>query len=229
MAKPLVVLNNFGLNNQAVFNNTTNTQHVFVGGNFTIAANTAYSPAANTTYFNGTGAQTFDIQGTVTGNLNNLVLTNTTSLTLNNANPAVPVVVNANFQINDGCTFIDNGRVLQVQGNITNSGIHFKPVSGAGSIQLTGTAAQIISGDGTGLFNNLTLNKTAGSVTMQTSIGITGNLRLANTAARLNAGSFNVSFATGADVFDNLTGTGKIFFQHAHDTDCRINVRCRSK
>jgi hypothetical protein len=96
-AKPLVVLNNFDLHNLAVFDNTTNTQSVFIGGNFTVAAGTSYSPAVNTTTFNGSSSQTFDIQGTVNGNLNNLVLANASNLTLSNANPAVPVVVNANF------------------------------------------------------------------------------------------------------------------------------------
>ncbi len=210
-AKPLIVYNNFILQNNAAFDNTINTQNIYIGGNFNIASGTTYTPATNTTYFDGSRSQTFDIQGTITGNLNNMVLTNNSSLTLNNANPVVPVVINANFQIDHGCTFIDNGRILQVQGNITNSGIHFKPVSGAGSIRLAGTAAQLITGDGTGSFNNLSLNKTAGSVTIGSNFTITGDLRLANTAARLNIGLNNLTLTTGADVYDGLTGTGKNF------------------
>ena len=55
----------------------------------------------------------------------------------------LPVIVKNNLQIDAGCTLNDNGRILDVRGNITNSGTHFKPVSGAGSIQLTGTANQV--------------------------------------------------------------------------------------
>ena len=40
---------------------------------------------------------------------------------------------------------------------------------------------------------------------------ITGELRLANAAARLNIGSNNLLLDLNADVFDNLTGLGKVF------------------
>jgi hypothetical protein len=59
-----------------------------------------------------------------------------------------PVVVNADFRLNHGCTFIDNGRILEVQGNIINSGTHFKPVSGAGTYS-SPAPGPTISGDGT--------------------------------------------------------------------------------
>ncbi len=78
------------------------------------------------------------------GNLNNLTLSNASNLTINNASAATPVIVKANLQIDPGCTLNDNGRIIDVRGNISNSGTHFKPVSGAGSIQLTGVANQVI-------------------------------------------------------------------------------------
>ena len=184
---PLVVLQNLTIQNTANFNNSQNV-NVLVGGNFNILSGTTYTPGINTTMFNGTGSQTLDIQGTITGNLNNLTLSNASDLTVNNASVATPVIVNANLQIDPGCTLNDNGRIIDVRGNITNSGTHFKPVSGAGSIQLTGTNNQVISGSGSGKFNNLTLNKTGGTVTMQSNMTVTGDLRLANTIARLNIG-----------------------------------------
>jgi gliding motility-associated-like protein len=207
---PLVVQKNLTLQNAVVFNNTQNV-NVLVGGNFNISGGTTYTPGTNTTVFNGNGAQMLDIQGNINGNLNNLSLSNASNLTINNVSAATPVVVNANLNIDNGCTLTDNGRVLEVRGNIVNSGTQFKPVSGAGSIQLTGTGNQIISGDGTGKFNNLTLNKTGGSVTLQSNMTVTGDLRLANTMARLNIGSSNLLFTETGDVFDNLTGTGKSF------------------
>lgn len=211
--QPLVVLNNLTINGNAVLNMTVPNPDVnlLTGGNFTIASAGTYTPGTNTTIFNGTAPQTFDIQGTIIGNLNNLTISNASTLTLNNTNASVPIIVNAALQIDNGCTLNDNGRILEIRGNIINSGTHFKPASGAGSIQLTGTAAQIISGDGTGKFNNLTLNKTGGSVSLQTDITITGDLRLANTAARLNVGRYNLLFTETGDVFDGLTGNGKNF------------------
>jgi gliding motility-associated-like protein len=211
--QPLAVLNNLTINNNAVLNLTVPNPNVnlLAGGNFTITSAGVYTPGTNTTIFNGTSPQTFDIQGTITSNLNNLTISNASTLTLNNTNASVPIIINATLQIDNGCTLNDNGRILEVRGNIINSGTHFKPASGAGSIQLTGTAAQTISGDGTGRFNNLTLNKTGGSVSLQADITVTGDLRLANSAARLNIGSYNLLFTETGDVFDGLTGNGKNF------------------
>ena len=209
---PLVVLQNLTLQNTALFSNTQNV-NVQVGGNFNILSGTTYTPGTNTTIFNGTGSQTLDIQGAISGNLNNLTLSNASSLTVNNASAATPVIVNANLQIDPGCTLNDNGRILDVRGNIVNSGTHFKPVSGAGSIQLTGVANQVISGNGLGKFNNLTLNKTGGTVTMQSNMTVTGELRLANTSARLNIDVNNLMLTATGDIYDNISGTGKTFDQ----------------
>ncbi len=213
-AQNLVIVNDLALQNFARFNSNTTgglTRDIFVGHDFTIAANAFYIPNANTTVFNGAGTQLFGMYGTVTGNINNLTLTNASELTIDNANVINPVVINSNLLIDHGCTLIDNGRTLQVNGNLTNSGTHFRPVSGAGSIQLTGAGAQTIGGDGTGRLNNLTLNKTTGTVTLSANMTITGELRLANVAALLNIGSYNLLLGLNADVYDNLTGTGKVF------------------
>ncbi len=207
---PLNVLQNLTIQNTAIFNNTQNV-NVLVGGNFNILSGATYTPGINTTLFNGTGSQTLDIQGTIGGNLNNLTLSNASGLTVNNASIATPIIVNANLQIDPGCTLNDNGRIIEVKGNITNSGTHFKPVTGAGSIQLTGTNNQLINGNGSGKFNNLTLNKTGGTVSMQSDMTLTGDLRLANSNARFNIGTHNLLLTATGDVFDNVSGTGKNF------------------
>ena len=214
--QPLVVLNNFTLQNNKGFNNTANVD-LRISGNFIINAGSTYTPGNNITTFNGNGSQLFDAIGPISGNLQNLSLTNSSNLTINNSNPLNPLVVKGNFVIDSGCVFIDNGRILQVQGNITNSGTHFKPVSGAGSIQLTGAAVQTISGNGNGLFNNLTINKTGGSVGLTANQTITGDLRLAGagTAAipsRLNIGQYNLKFAVTGDIYSDLApGVSKNF------------------
>ncbi|MBN1789488.1 MAG: hypothetical protein JW830_03250, partial [Bacteroidales bacterium] len=211
--QPLVVLNDLTLQGNAVLNTTVPATdvNVTVGGDFTVSSTGVYTPGDNSTSFNGARPQLFDVQGNITGNLYNLFITDSSTLTLNNANVAVPVVVRSEFWLSPGCTFNDNGRILEVRGNIVNSGTHFKPVSGAGSIQLTGTAAQTISGNGNGSFNNLSLNKTGGSVSLQSNMSVTGDLRLANTAARFNIGVSNLSLSATGDIYDNLTGSGKVF------------------
>ena len=211
--QPLVVLNDLALQNNAVLNTTIPAPdvNVTVGGNFTVSSTGIYTPGDNTTSFNGSRSQLFDVQGNINGSLYNLFITDSATLTVNNSNVTVPVVVRSEFRLNPGCTFNDNGRTLEVRGNILNSGTHFKPVSGAGSIQLTGTAAQTITGNGSGSFNNLSLNKTGGSVSLQANISVTGDLRLANTAARFNIGISNLSLSSTGDIFDNLSGSGKVF------------------
>jgi len=214
-AQPLVVYNNLTLANTSVLN--ANGSNVIVGSNYTIGTSATYTPGTNTTIFNGSGAQTFDKQGSCT--LNNLTLSGKSSLTLTNANAATPIVANGNLTIGTGCTLIDNGRILELNGStgttITNNGTHYKPATGAGSIRLTGTTAQTITGDGNGSFNNLTLYKTGGTVTLASDMAITGELRLAGTTAgawnRLNIGVNNLKLGAETVVYSALTGTTQTF------------------
>ncbi|HEX2394195.1 MAG TPA: hypothetical protein VHI78_02555, partial [Bacteroidales bacterium] len=219
-AQPLVVLNDLVLQNFARLNSSTTggiISDVTVNHNFVIGNNAFYVPNTNTTFFKGNSDQLFNMSGTVTGNLYNLSKTGSNILTITNSNAINPVIVNRDLTIGSGCVFADNGRTVQVNGNIVISGTHFRPVSGAGSIQLTGAAAQTISGDGNGVFNNLILNKTGGSVTLLSNLAITGDLRLtgAGSAAvpsRLNIGEFNLKFeATGNVYSDAAPGTARNF------------------
>lgn len=214
-AQPLTVLNDMKIltGNNPIFN--ANNQNLFIGGTLEIQNGTTLNTGTNTVYFNGSGNQQLIINGTVNGNFNNVTLSNTSSLTLVNTNPVTPIIINGNLTIGSGCTLIDNGRILQVAGNVYNSGTHFKPVSGAGSIQLIGTNNQIIGGNGNGIFNNLTLNKTGGSVTAQANFTVSGELRLGGTAgapARLNMGSYRLNLTADANVYDAVTGTSQTGF-----------------
>ncbi|MGC8825149.1 MAG: hypothetical protein ACP5PZ_11255 [Bacteroidales bacterium] len=216
-AQPLTVINEMKIltGNNPIFN--ANGQDLYIGGTLEIQNGTTLNTGVNTVYFNGGGNSQLIINGNVSGNFNHLAISNTTSLTLTNNNAATPIVVNGNFTIGSGCTLVDNGRILQVAGNIYNSGTHFKPVSGAGSIQLIGTGNQIIGGNGSGKFNNLTLNKTGGSVTAQANFTITGELRLGGTAgapARLNMGSYHLIFTADANVYDAVTGSSQTGFSN---------------
>ncbi len=204
----LTVINNLTIGTNTVLNLGTNTINLNIGGDFNI--NGTYTTGANTTTFNGIGNQTLDLQGTCI--FNHLALAGSSRLTLNNASAAAPIVANGNFTLSSGCTLIDNGRILQLTGStgtlITNNGTHYKPASGAGSIRLTGTTGQTITGDGNGKFNNITLYKTGGTVTLASDMDITGELRLAGTTNGawniLNIGINHLYLDSAAVVYSDL-------------------------
>ena len=205
----LTVVNNLSIGGNAVLNlNGTNQISLYVGGNFTLASGGTYTPGAtDTTTFNGTGYQGFVNVGTITGGLYNLTLTNSSKTAIISNN----LTVNGTLTISQNAVLNDSGRVITVTGNIVNSGAHISSVT-TGSITFSGTAAQTIGGNGAGVFNNLTLNKTGGSVTVTANITVNGNLRLAGTTAGawniLNIGSSQLSLGVNAMVYsDNATGT----------------------
>ncbi len=208
--QPLVVLHDLNLKNGAVLNNPANVD-VLTGRNFTIAPSATYVPGANTTWFNGAGTQEFDVQGTIQNDLNNLAVTNASTLILKKLTGSGTLVVKGDFRLDHGCVLADNGNILELRGNAINSGTHFRPVSGAGSIRLTGTGNQYLSGDGTGIFNNLSLNKTSGEVFLLADFQVTGDLRLGGISARLNTGSNSLTLGPLAGIYDNLSGTGMDF------------------
>jgi hypothetical protein len=204
----LTVLHDLSIGNLSSLDLNTNSIALTVGHDFTISSGGTFIPGTGlTTTFNGTGTQAFNNTGTITGTLQNIALTNTTDLTFNGNN----ITLTGDLAIGHGTTLRDNGTTISVQGNIVNSGTHFKPASGAGSIQLTGTAAQTISGDGTGSFNNLTLNKATGSINTTANFTITGELRLANNAPLLNIGSNLLALGVDANVYDAVAGTTQNF------------------
>ncbi len=200
-ARPLVVLNDFSLTNQAIFN--ANNNNVTIGHDFSIAAGATYTPGTNTTTFNGSGGQTFTNSGTITTGLYNLTVTNES-----NTNISQNLTIRNNLTIDGNCYLQDMGRTISVAGNIINSGTHISQA--AGSIALTGNAAQTISGNGDGIFGNLNINKTGGSVTQTANQRINGNLRLASNHV-LDIGIYKLTFSSTSNVYDALAGTGTNF------------------
>jgi len=194
--RELIVLNNLSIGAGATL--ITNNQNVTVGGNFTLNATGTYTPGVNTTTFNGYGLQAFTNAGTITSGLYNAALINSSVLTISN-----DLTVRNNLSIDSETTLRDNDNSINVAGNITNNGRHES--TGDGSIILNGTGDQLINGNGEGIFGNLSLNKTAGTTTQNANISVTGNLRLANTAAVLNIGSNELALSATSFIYDNLT------------------------
>ncbi len=162
----LVVNGDLTLNQRADFD--PQGDDITVGGDFSIPSLTIYTPGSNTTTFNGTGDQAFTIAGTITTGLNNVTI-NKSSGTVT---PSAALTILADFNLTAG-TFADGGFTHQVTGNVTNSGTH----SGSGAISLVASGStQTIGGDGTGIFENLTLNNTnAASAPISITADITVN------------------------------------------------------
>ena len=199
-AYPLSVLGNLtivnGTNSGAL---NANGYDVVCSGDFNIQASTTYTTGSNTTRFNGTNNQTFTISGSVGTGINHLAI-DKSGTTLTIAGTASSLISLGNLNLNSG-TLNDNGKTLSFKGNIINSGTHI----GTGKIQLNGsTAAQIISGNGSGVFANLELINTFGTagsvqVSLTDAISINGTLNLANDRL-FNIANNQLSLSTSASI-----------------------------
>lgn len=207
-AQPLVVLNNLTLENRAVLTSGPNNVDVSVGNNFTINNNTTYTPGNNTSIFNGTGPQTFTYSGTITNGLNNLTLAGESDLSL--AGTQATLAVRGNLELGSGTTLRDGTKVITVAGNISNSGTHYRPAGAAGRIELTGGAVQSITGDGNGSFNNLSISKSGGSVTLANPMTVNGDLRLVSNH-RFNIGNNTLTLGSNGRFFSTAATTDQVF------------------
>jgi fibronectin-binding autotransporter adhesin len=206
LAQPLVILNDLNIITGNSPNLNAGVSNVVVGRNFNLQTSTTYTPGTNTTIFNGLLNQTFTINGTINTAFNNLTIQKPLQKTLNLSGAAATITVDGTLSIITG-TLGDGNKIINVNGNIINSGNH----NGAGSIRLTGAGAQTIGGDGTGKFNNLILNKATGSSTLTANQTINGTLRLANVAAILDLSVYNLSLGSTNNIFDDIVGSGTSF------------------
>ncbi|RLD62156.1 MAG: hypothetical protein DRJ01_06630, partial [Bacteroidetes bacterium] len=154
-----VQLNTYNLN---VLNDFTiqsgyfdaNNLNVSVGGDFSIASGTTYNEGTNWTIFNGSGNQTFTVDLTSALSLNKFKLDKSASDTLKFAGSQKTINIADSAMIING-TLDDNGNTINIAKSIYNSGVH----TGSGKIVLNSDANQNIDGDGTGVFQNIELNK----------------------------------------------------------------------
>jgi hypothetical protein len=198
----LTVLNDLSIGANTTLDLGSGSVNLNVAHNFSIASGGTYTPGTNTTTFNGFGgSQLFSISGTITSGLNNLTLANTSLVSIDNA-----ITVNAGLTIGDGCKLNDAGKVITVKGNITNSGTHV----GTGSIIMAGTVAQTIDGDGSGTFQNLTLNNTSGTansapISLLANTSINGVLTLTANNRLFNIQNYNLALGSSASISSSTT------------------------
>ncbi|MDG5801051.1 hypothetical protein QA597_11835, partial [Marinilabiliaceae bacterium ANBcel2] len=208
--QPLVIKNNLTLSNNAVLTSGDDNADIIVGGDFTIQDYATYIPQSNTTVFNGYGTQLFTQNGVVTDGFNHLRLEGESDLTLNGA----PIIaVREDLYLGAETTLRDNGRTLSVGGDVYNSGTHFRPETGAGRIELIGNRDQVILGDNNGVFNNLSVNKSGGSVLLSSDTRINGNLRLVSNN-HFFIGDNKLSLGANSNVYSASSGTYQDFDQN---------------
>ncbi len=155
-----------------------------VGGSNNIPTFATYNINANgTVEFNGSNQAISS-----TPNYGNIVFS-----AAGNKTPAGALSISGNFTLSAG-TFIGGNYTHALAGNWTMSGGTF--TNSNTTINFNGTASQAISS--TGSFNNVTVNKSSGSLTLSTDASINGTLTF--TSGNITTGSYKVILPSGAAV-----------------------------
>ena len=162
---PLTIKNNLVISGNSVFR--ANGLNITIGGNLinnnsssgTGLSSGGYQPGTSgqLTTFNGSGTNTISGSGSNLTNFAHMNVTKSGSLALA---PNSNIRVNGNLNLLSG-TVEDGGNNISLAGNMVNNAEHASTVAGGG-IVLEGSQTQVISGNGDGIFGNLTLNNTTG-------------------------------------------------------------------
>ncbi|MBK9477372.1 MAG: PKD domain-containing protein [Bacteroidetes bacterium] len=195
-ASTIVVQNDLVLNANTLLDAGTNTVNLTVGGNFTLIAASTYTPGNTSTNLNGAAAQLFSNNGTITSGMYNFTISKTSG-TATLAGTAAVFTVRNNLSINAG-TLADGGKIVDVKGNVINSGTH----TGLGKITLSGTTTQTIGGSGNGMFQNIELNNTnaaSAPISLLSNQTINGTLSLTSNKI-FDIGVYNLSLGASATI-----------------------------
>ena len=189
---PLIVLNDLILSSGAF---TANNLNVSIGRNFFVTGGTSYTAGTNTTVFNGVGEQVFTVDLAAPLSLNKLTIDKPAGTALSLAGTQPVINVSNDFSIVAG-SLNDNGKIINVAGNVYNSGTH----GGTGKIVLNGTLPQSINGNG--VFGNLELNNTDAAVapvSLLANMTIDGVLTFSQDKL-FNIGTYNLKFGSTASI-----------------------------
>lgn len=225
-AKPMTILGNLVINSGKTFQ--TNSLDLRLQGNFTNPGTFTHS-ANNTVFMEG-------ITQTLTGTINfgHLSINSGANVQLNETSPS-EVIINGNLSIVSG-SLSDNGKTIQLKGNMLNNGFHNSFISGSGGILFNGTSIQNVSGSGS--LGNITLNN-ANGIRLQSDHNINGNilleagsiniesrnLRLESSTQITATGGFNASRMIYTDGSINALGISKTFPSSAFDFTFPIGVQ----
>ncbi|MHB9140314.1 MAG: beta strand repeat-containing protein [Paludibacter sp.] len=207
---PLNVLQNISIRSGTFDANNLN---VTVGGDFSIANGTTYTPGTNTTILNGTAAQTFTVNLAAPLSLNNLTLNKPVGIVVNMAGSQKVINIIGNFNLTAG-TLNDNGDVLNVAGNVYNSGLY----SGTGKMSLNSSTTQTI--DGNGVFQNLELNNTTSGNSAP--VSLIANTTVNGVLNLVSSKIFNI------DTYKLVIGASGSIFATAFSNSCYIHTSGKS-
>jgi fibronectin-binding autotransporter adhesin len=157
-AQPLTVLNNFTVAGANPATLDANSQDVNIQGTLTIGTGCTYLPTTNTTRFSGGQDQLLTNNGSIGSTLNtfyNLTVDKSAG-TLSLDGTATTFTITGTLSLLNG-VLNDGSKIVNVLGNVVNSASHTSG-GGTGAIVLAGNGGQVVSGNGNGVFGNLTIN-----------------------------------------------------------------------
>jgi hypothetical protein len=192
---------------------TANNLNVSVGGNFSVASGTTYTPGSNWTIFNGSGSQSFTVNTATSLALKKLKIDKPAGTTLTLGGSQSTISVADSMMILNG-NLADGGKTINFTTSATttssylyNSGVH----SGAGKILLADDDPQVIAGDGNGVFQNLEINNTdalTSPVSLTANITVNGTLTLSQDKL-FNISTYNLRLGASASI--SGAGTNRYF------------------
>lgn len=181
-----------------------NSYNLSVAGNFTLDATSTYDPGQSTFTFNGSGGQVFTNTGAITNGLYKLKLSNGSNLQITQN-----LTVLDSLTIGSGCYLNDMGQTISISGNIINNGTHYSQANGNITLA-SNSAAQYLSGSGTGIWGNLNVNKTSFNAILSSNQIVNGNIRLINGLLDIN--KYELILGANASIYDAATGSSVASF-----------------
>lgn len=146
-----------------------------VGRNFNIVSGATYTQGGNNTItFDGDATQTVTLGGTLTSDFYNVQISGTGLKTINSGD----MTITNSLTIESGSSIDNANQDIIIQGSLSNSGTHQS--TGTGTLEFSGgSGTYAVSGDGNGVFGNVTLNDAANDVSFSADQAITGTLDFA--------------------------------------------------
>ena len=160
------ILNNLTIGDNVTFN--ANARDIEIGGNLTIASTAKVYLNSNEVKMNGNGSsmQQLTADGSIyqggagsTVGFYKFTIDENAYVQINNN-----ILVNNLFALGNGAIMRDGGvNTYTLKGNATINGTHYKPVSGAGKVLISGTNPTI-TGNGNGSLNNVDVQLASGEL-----------------------------------------------------------------
>lgn len=217
MLYDLVVAKKLTIFSNATLSAGTASNNIYSYGDFIINQGGTYAPGTNTTSFPGYDNYFLWNDGAITNGLYNLEV-NKTEGSLILVSSGNSFTVRNDLRITNG-TLADGGKIVYVNGNVINNGTHV----GAGRISMNrSSGTQTISGNGTGVFQNLELNNTYGAagsfqVSLAADMSVTGRLSLTNDRL-FNLDKYQLTLTTLATV-EGTMGSNRFILTSGNPSD----------